>query len=111
MELYVSGVEVPKLGSLKDVMARQYLARRANKEIALNKMLAQIASSNGGAGNTEWHKSISSTFNNYVNMALYLEGEVEKREEDMQEQFKYWKTIKPVAIIGKDGGLTIKGIL
>lgn len=111
MELYVSGVEVPKLGSLKDRMLRQYLARKANKEIALNKMLAQIASASGGPGNDAWHKSISSTFNNYVNMELYLEGEIEKREDSMMQDFEYWKTVKPVAIIGKDGGLTIKGIL
>lgn len=106
----MSGVEVPPLGTLKDKIARQYLAKRASKEVALNKLLAQIALS-GSPGSDQWNKTVSSTFNNYVNMELYLEGEVEKREEDMRASFEYWRKVRPTAKIEKDGSLTIKGIL
>jgi hypothetical protein len=111
MELYVSGVAVPKLGSLQDRLARQYLARRADKEVAKNKVLAMAAVASGGPDNDKWAKEVSSVFGNYVNLELFLEGEVEKQERDMQREFEYWKTVKPTVVKGKDGSLSVKGIL
>jgi len=107
----VSGVAVPKLGSLQDRLARQYLARRSDKEIAKYKLLAMAAVGVGGPNNDKWGKEVSSVFSNYVNLELFLEGEVEKREMDMQKEFEYWKTIKPTVVKGKDGALSVKGIL
>lgn len=110
MELYVSGVQVPKLGSLMDRTARSYLFKRVNKEVTINRLLAQIATGVGGDGNKEWSNTISGIWNNYLNLAYYTEDETEQRETDMQEEYAFWKTIKPKIIKDAKGKLTVTGL-
>lgn len=111
MELFVSGVAVPKLGSIQDVMARQYLTKRSKKEVALNSLMAHMASEIPTSPSPEWRRSISNLWNNYVNMAYFLEDELEIRERDMQEEFERWRHVRPTVHKDKNGRLIIKGLL
>jgi hypothetical protein len=105
----VSGVDVPKLGSIKDVIARQYLARQASKEISIVKLIAHVASSNDPSDS--WKKSIGSMFADYVNLALFLDTEVDRREEEMQKDFEHWRKVRPTIVVSKDKkSIKVKGI-
>ena len=109
MELYVSGVSVPKLGSIQDVIARKYLVKKAQKDVYLNRLTAQIASGIG-AGDSKWLKSITEMWNNYVGLAFYMESEIEQREEHMRAEYDLIKDLKPVMFKDKDGRLKVSGI-
>ena len=109
MELYVSGVKVPKLGSLQDRILRNYLTKRASREVGKNKLLAQIATAVGGESK-EWSSAISRIWSDYVNMEFFLEGADDEREADMKNQFEYWTKVKPVIVKDKDGKLSVKGL-
>ena len=111
MELFVSGVKVPKLGSLQDVIARQYLVKKAQKEITLNKLQAQMAMVSNPNPESGWSNTISQMWNSYVNTACYMEDEVHLREEEMQLEFEHWKTIKPVMYKDENGHVKVKGIV
>lgn len=104
----MSGVVVPKLGSIQDIMSRNYLTKRANKDIAFNKILAHLAIFN--SGNKENEKNISSMWSSYVSAACYLEDEIEARELHMEEEFKYWKTLTPKLYKNEEGHVMVSGI-
>lgn len=106
----MSGVKVPKLGSFQDRAARKYLLQKSDKEIAFARMIAHIAASNK-PGDQVWNKEISSMYSNYINLALYLDSSEDSRAEEMQKDFEYWKTVRPIATVSKDGNISIKGIV
>ena len=62
------------------------------------------------AGQTEVVNSISSLWNNYVNLETFLEDEVKQREIDMQEEYQYWAKVKPQLVKDKDGKYLITGL-
>ena len=105
MELFVSGVQVPKLGSLMDKMSRSYLLRKTNKEISLNKLIAHIATAAGEG--KEWSTAISKIWNGYLNISYGTENEEDQRETNMQQEYMYWKTIKPKLTKDSKGQLVV----
>lgn len=109
MELFVSGVKVPRLGSYADRMAREYLIKRASKEVYLNKIIAQIAQNTAGTSK-EISQAVTNSWNEYVNHAFFLEDKKQQRENDMQDEYKFWKKIKPKLKISKTGALSVTGL-
>ena len=110
MELYVSGVKVPKLGSLLDIQARGYLTKRVSKEIAFAELLAQVAIGVGG-GAKGWADKIKSVWSKYISAVYYLQDEIEVQETRMREEYEYWKKVKPKIYKEKGKpGLYVKGI-
>lgn len=109
MELYVSGVEVPKLGSSKDIVLREYLVYKANKEVTKNKIFVQSALV-AASEHQEIQKKLTGTWNDYVNMELYLEEQKVELERSMQEEYTYWKTVKPKISKDEKGNFTVSGI-
>lgn len=109
MELYVSGVQVPKLGSSKDIVLRDYLIYKANKEVTKNKIFVQ-SSLVTAAAHPEIQKRLTETWNDYVNMELYLEEQRVEMERSMQEEYAYWKTVKPKVTTDAKGNFTVSGI-
>lgn len=103
MELYVSGVKVPKLHSIQDKMARAYLTKKVVKEVSFNKILAQIAVGVGGPDSKNWSREIGAMWSNYANQAFYMDDEVSKREQEMQEEFQTWKQVTPEIHFSKEG--------
>jgi hypothetical protein len=93
MELYTSGVKMPKFGSNLDIMARRYLFKKANKDLTFASLVAHIASS---AGNSrEWTDNISRIWNEYVNLSSYSESFIKQQNEETFKAWEYWKTVKP----------------
>ncbi len=109
MELYVSGVKVPKLGSSADIVLRNYLIYKANKEVTKNKIFVQTALVTA-ANHPEIQKKITETWNDYVNMELYLEEQRVELERSMQEEYAYWKTVKPKVVQDEKGNFKVSGI-
>lgn len=105
----MSGVKVPKLGSSLDIVLRDFLTKRASKEVYLNKLLAQLAI-NASNGKKEILDSVTSTWNNYVNLAFHLENNKQQKEMDMQEEYAVWKKITPKIKIGDKGKLIVEGL-
>lgn len=109
MELYVSGVKIPKLGSSKDIVLREFLIYKANKEVTKNKIFVQTALVTA-AQHTEIQRKLTDTWNDYVNMELYLEEQKVEMERSMQEEYAYWKTVKPKVTKDAEGNFKVSGI-
>ena len=62
------------------------------------------------AGQKEIVNTISSMWNNYVNLETFLEDETKQREIDMQEEYQYWAKVKPQLVKGQDGKYTVTGL-
>ena len=105
----MSGVKVSKLGSLQDRLSRQYLYKRVKKEVALNSLLANLVISTHNS--KEWQSKISTVWSNYMNLASYLEDEVEQRELDMKREYERWKNIIPEVKQDSSGNIVIGGIV
>lgn len=105
----MSGVKVPKLGSSLDIILREFLTKKASKEVYLNKLLAQIAINTSGS-TKEKIDNITTTWNDYVNLAYYLENNKQQKEIDMQEEYALWKKITPKIKIGDKGKLIVEGL-
>lgn len=109
MELFVSGVKVPKLGSYADRMARDYLIKRASKEVYRDKLLVQIAQNTAG-DSKEISQHIVNTWNDYVGFAYFMDDKKYQKEVDMRKEYDFWKKVRPkLKLQGKDK-LTVSGI-
>lgn len=84
--------------------------KKSRKEIMLNKLTAHMASEVSGA-TPEWKRNITSIWNNFVNLACYMEDEMTVREEEMQKEFASWKKVKPIMAKDKEGKIVVTGIL
>lgn len=105
----MSGVEVPKLGSSKDIVLREYLLYKANKEVTKNKIFVQ-SSLITAAAHSEIQKKLIESWNEYVNMELYLEEQKVEQERSMQEEYEYWKMVKPKISKDEKGNFKVSGI-
>lgn len=110
MELYVSGLKVPKLNSLNDRMARSYLLKRVGKEIALNKILAQIAIGVSEPGDKVWTRTITNLWGEYITKAYYMDSQEDESANDMAQEYKEWVNKKLKLEIQKDGSISLKGL-
>lgn len=99
----MTGVEVPKLGSIKDIVLRQYLLKKAQKEVNKTKLIAMSGLGTAHtARNKELAEGILSIFNDYLNQELYLESVKQEAEQDMKDEYEqYWKQVRPKIKIGK----------
>lgn len=109
VDLYLSGVKVPKLGSSQDIVLRKFLTNRSSKEVYLNKLLARTAL-NTSEGKKELIDDVTSSWNDYVNLVFYLENTKEEKTKEMMEEYEVWKKIMPKVKLGKDGKLVVTGI-
>jgi hypothetical protein len=105
MELYVSGVKVPTLGSFQDKVLRQFLTKRAVREVNKNKVVAlsAVAMANMSKTPSETVKEILHAFSDYVNMELFLENVREETELMMRDEYEFWRKVRPKINISKDG--------
>jgi len=109
MDMLLSGIQVPKLGSVQDRTLRAFMTKKIGREVAQVKLLAQIASASGGSDKS-WVRTISSIWKDYLRSSYHLEAEHENLENDMLEEYKKFAHIRPKLVIEKDGTLKVKGI-
>lgn len=111
MELYFSGVSIPRLGSIKDFVLRDYLVKQARKEVHKNQLMAYSAMAMAAlVKSKELQGAILKTWNDYLNLEMFMEGQKEQEELDMREEYEFWKSVKPKLNIGKDGSVSVSGI-
>lgn len=103
----MSGVDVPRLGSVKDKILRKYLLKRIEKDLVLHKLVANIAMATGDS--KDWVRMVTNTWNKYVTLAYFMEGEEESKEVDMKKEYEYWRKLKPKMKSTKEG-LIVSGI-
>jgi hypothetical protein len=101
----VSGVEVPRLGSLKDKILRDYLIKKSSREIAKNRVftLGIIGILGALQAPKEAVNNLVSNWENYVNLELFMEGAKEHQEVEMMQEYEtLWKHVRPKLNIMKD---------
>ena len=100
MELYTTGVKVPKLGSRLDRLSREFLYRKADKDLSLASLIAHIASAAGNntLGNNQWHNNINRIWQEYVGQSFYNESNRKRQEEDTFKSWEFWKKVRPTIV-------------
>lgn len=110
MELYTSGVKVPKLGSPLDRLSREYLTHRSNREVALAKLIGYSAAASGDEKIT---REINNIWRDYVNLSYFLEESSRAREASMMKEYESMKHLQLTAKSvgkGEDQQIVISGI-
>ncbi len=115
MKLHVAGVNVAKLGSLKDRVTRSYLLKEAQleakrTEFSMLTLLTNPAISDDSK-RREWVKSVQSNWKNYLGLLFYTEiPEETKEEEQMRDYYnRVVSKLKP-KLVKEEAGLRLVGI-
>jgi len=112
-------VKIPKLGSLRDRVFREFSVREARKEVHFANILALVASTNPTfeAGQeskaSEWLTKIKTTFTNYSSAELGIElTKSDSQELEMADAYgRFVKGLRPkLSKDDKRGGLVVKGL-
>lgn len=105
MELHVSGVKVPPLGSMQDRIYRDFLTRRSYKEVTKNRIvtLAAIATANMSKSPKALLDDLLNTYSDYMNLEMFMETVKQETETMMKEEFEFWRKVRPKINISKDG--------
>jgi hypothetical protein len=85
------------------------MQKRAGKEIAQTRLLAQVAMGQGGEDKA-WARNVNNTWTDYLRSTYYLEIEKENTEAAMMLEYNRFKHLKPEVKIDKTGALSVTGI-
>lgn len=103
LELYFRTGKVPPLGSIKDLVLRDYLVRTLKKEFLVNKLVI------GSSMNVD-PSSFNSDLTRYVNMQFFLEGHAEDIERRMKDQYEIIRRTTPILKRAEDGRAVVQGL-
>lgn len=116
MKLHFRGIQVPSLGSTRDIVYRGYLLHEAKTEAKRHELDLLIALSNPAITESqrqrEWGKQVKNTFDEYV-LLLLGQSSLPVNQEEQQLQKFYSEVVKnssPKLIRGKDGKLKVEDI-
>lgn len=113
MKLHFRGIQVPALGSPRDIAYRQYLGYEARLEAKKHKLflLTTIAtpSFSEDSGRRAWHKQAKDTFDEYVMLMIGKEEVPVDTEEAKMQQFynDVLKNSAPKLSKDQDGKLVV----
>lgn len=116
MKLHFRGIQVPALGSPRDVVYRDYLLHETRIEAKKHELLllTTLASPflTEDSQRREWDKESKRVFNEYIALMLGQEVVPVNREEAILQEYyaKVVKPTKPILTKGKDGKLNVTGI-
>ena len=85
------------------------MQKRAGKEIAQTKLLAQIAMAEG-QGDKSWVRNVSNIWTDFLRSTYHLDSEKDDLEKNMLAEYKKFKHLKPTVKIDKTGALSVSGI-
>lgn len=115
MKLHLSGVKVPKLGSLQDKVYRQYLTKESQLGVEKTKFTMLQTLTNPTFDDTgkarDWHSKIKKAWANYLSLEFNVDiPENTEKELQMMEYYEnVVKHLKPkLERSGK--GLAVKGL-
>lgn len=116
MKLHLSGVKVPKLGSLHDRIYREYLIKEAQLEAKKAEMLMLMVLTNPSIEDPnkrrDWVKSVQEIWTKYLSLLLNVEIP-EHTQKELEMMDYYQNVVKPAKLnIFKDktGKLTVTGV-
>lgn len=116
MKLHLSGVKLPKLGSLKDRVYREYLVKETQLEAKKGEVLMLMALTNPSIDDPkrrrEWGSTIRKIWTQYVSLLLNIEiPEKTDKEIEMMEFYQnVVKPSKPKLFRDKTGSLRVSGL-
>jgi hypothetical protein len=95
MKLHLSGVKVPKLGSLQDRVYREYLTKDNQLEAEKMKMIMMMTmttpSFNDSAKARDWHDKVKGIWSNFL--ALQFNVEIPEHTEKEIQMLEYYETV------------------
>lgn len=112
-------MELPKLGSLRDRVFREFSVKEARRSVHLANIMALVASTNPRfeAGQeskaSEWLTKIKTVFTNYSSAELGIElTQSDTQELEMADAYgRFVKSLRPqLAKDSKHGGLVVTGL-
>lgn len=115
MKLHLSGVKVPKLGSLQDKVYRQYLTKESQLEVEKTKfamLQAMTSPTFDDAGKArDWHAKIKKAWANYLSLEFNVDiPEHTEKELQMMEYYEnVVKHLKP-KLEKSQKGLAVRGL-
>jgi hypothetical protein len=109
MKLHLSGVKVPKLGSLQDKMYRQYMTKESQLEVEKMKLVMLNTLTNPSFDDPnkarDWHGKIKKNWADYL--AMQFNVEIPEHTEKEMQMLEYYenvvKHLKPKLVKDKKG--------
>lgn len=105
LELFFKMGKVPPLGSVQDLVLREYLVKQLDKEFIVNKLIIQSSLPNADPSN------VVSELRKYINMQYFLETHNLDVEERMKKQYDLIRYSTPKLYRDKDGSAKVKGLV
>ena len=114
LSLHFRGIQVPALGSPRDVIFRDYLIFEAKKEAKKHEMMMMIAMASANIpqqAKAEWFTTVKKTYEAYVSYSWGIEPKAIK-DEDQNLLDYYEKVIKKskVKLVNTEEGLVATGV-
>lgn len=116
MKLHLSGVKLPKLGTLQDRVYRDYLTRETRASLNRDEFLMMTALTNpkieDPAKQRQWLSSIKEMWTRYVSASFGIEF-TQKDAQDLKLREFYEDRVKPAQLKmarGRDGNVFVEGI-
>ena len=115
MDLHLSGIKVPKLGSVQDRVYRQFLDRKTKKEVTKNKLMALLVANvvpfESNEGRDSWSSQVRKVWTMYLGLEYGVE--IPESSEDERKLIEYYntkiKTLKPI-LKSEKGRLVVEGL-
>lgn len=104
LELYTSGAEVPKLGTVRDRVLSKYIQKKTQARVAKARVIVQ------GLQELTNSKTIQKFWSEYVNVEYGLEQSEKLRDDALRAEYEAIKHLRPVIKLNKNGELTVEGI-
>ncbi|MCU1496042.1 MAG: hypothetical protein JWO62_3806 [Acidimicrobiaceae bacterium] len=116
MKLHLSGVKLPKLGTIQDRVYRDYMVKEAHLEAKKGEMMMLMALTNPSIEDPnkrrEWADTIKGLWTRYLSLLMNVEIP-ESTEKEIQMMEYYQTVVKPAKLRlfkDKDGNLNVSGL-
>jgi hypothetical protein len=116
MKLHLSGVKLPKLGTIQDRVYRDYMVKEAHLEAKKTEMIMLMALTNPDIEDPnkrrEWSDTVKSLWTKYL--SLLLNVEIPEATEQEMQMMEYYQTVVRKAKLtmykDKNGKLRVDGL-
>lgn len=104
LDLFTSGVKVPRLGTRLDILSRAFLTKKTHKEVSFAKLVAYSAAN---SSDRKVREDITRIWSEYLDQAYYQESTIQRIETAMLTEYEKVKDLKLTATV-TPGGIVVK---